>query len=85
MDNISSDPTMGEIIQSQLDSRLQQLPFPIRCKITKVYDDNKHVDIDSDFGEQTYIECIANNPTVNNIGILVFLNGTNEDMIVITK
>lgn len=77
--------SLGEIVQNQIDNAIQQMPSPLRCTITKVYEDNKHVDINTDMGEMTYVECIANNPTVNNIGILIFLNGSNEEFIVITK
>ena len=80
-----TNETLGDSIQNQIDNAIQTIPHPMKCTITKVYDDNKHVDIKSDLGEIPYLECIANNPTVNNTGILIFLNGSNDEMIVITK
>lgn len=80
-----AEQTIGEIIQNQIENSLNQFPTPMRCKITKVYDDQKHVDINCDLGDMEYVEVIANNPTVNNLGVIIFLNGSNEDFIVITK
>lgn len=77
--------TLGDTVENQILNAITQIPFPTRCTITKVYDDQKHVDIKTDFGDLAYVEVIANNPTVDNIGILVFLNGSNQDYIVITR
>ena len=80
-----ANETLGDTIQTQIENSIQTIPHPMKCTITKVYDDNKHVDIKSDLGEIAYVECIATTPTVNNIGLLVFLNGNPDEMIVITK
>ena len=84
MENQNTE-TLSTTIQKQIDNTIQTIPYPIKCTITKVYEDKKHVDINSELGELKYIEVIANNPTTNNNGILIFLNGSNDEFIVITK
>ncbi len=57
----------------------------MKCTITKVYEDNKHVDINCDLGDLEYVETISNNLTKGNIGVLIFLNGSSDEYIVLTK
>ena len=80
VNNISLSNEIKIIVQDEI----KQIPYPIRCKITKVHSTTR-VDIKSDIGELTQVECIANNPTVDNTGILVFTDGTTDNPIVITK
>lgn len=80
-----SNKTINDEIDTMIIHRIQQIPYPIRCTITKVYDDNKHVDITSESGDLKYVETIGNNLAVNNTGILIFLNGSSDDYIIITK
>ena len=77
-------PTINEGIEAIVESYINQQPKPQRVTITKVYTGNTHIDCKNSNGDSlTYIPVIANNPTVNNIGVLVFLD--NNDKIVITK
>lgn len=79
-----SDLNMPEQIQIMINHTLAQQPKPMKVTITKVYDDNKHVDCKT-LNDDTleYIPIIANNPTVNNIGVLLFLEY--DEMIIISK
>lgn len=81
----AAEKTMSDIIDDHIRLRISEIPYPMRCKITKVYSNNTHADISCDLGDLTYVECIANNLTVGNTGLLVFLNGSTDDCIVITK
>lgn len=63
---------------------LNKLPKPQKVIITKVYEDNQHIDCKTLNDEiLTYVPVITNNLSVNNIGILIFLE--NDERIVITK
>lgn len=60
-------------------------PAPEKCRITRVYDDNIHADIETNNGLIKYVETISNNLSVNNTGILVYLDGEMDNLIVITR
>ena len=76
--------SLNDAIQTMIDNTLNQQPKPQRVTITKVYTGNTHIDCKNSNGDiLTYIPVIANNPTVNNIGILLFLE--NNEKIIITK
>jgi len=77
-------PTINEGIQTMIDNTLSQQPIPMKVYLTKIYAGNKYCDCKTLNGDKiTYIPMICNNPAVNNIGILMFLE--NEEKIVITK
>lgn len=76
---------INEDIELICHREMNKLPFPVKCRITKVYDDNKHTDISTDIGSITYAETIGNNIEIGNVGVLMFLNGNNTEYIVITK
>lgn len=79
-----ADRTINDEIQIIIDNTLQQQPKPQKITITKIYTDNKHADAKTTKGEElTHIPIIANNPTVNNIGVLIYLE--NNETIIITK
>ena len=80
---MTDNSTLADEINLMIDSKINEIPTPMRCKITKVYDDNNHVDITSDLGDLEYIETIGATPTVNKKGILIFLNNDPSDMMVI--
>ena len=77
--------TINDQIQIQIDDTLKKQPYPTRCTIKKVYSDNKHADIETSTGTLEYVETISNNLTVGNTGVLIYLNNTFDDYIVITK
>ena len=72
-------------LQTLINAEANNNPAPIRCKITKVYTGNTHVDASTDIGTLTYVEAIGNNLAVGHTGIVVFLNGNLEEQIIITK
>ena len=79
-----ADKTIADSVQTIVQQELNQQPKPIKITITKVHTDNNHVDCKTLNGDTlTYIPTISNNPTVNNIGILFFLD--NNEKIIITK
>jgi hypothetical protein len=66
-----------------IDHSLNQIPQPLLVTITKVYDDNNHVDCKTKNEEElTYIQTIGT-PVTEATGLLMFLE--NDDMIIITK
>lgn len=77
--------TLCEELQILNQNMIQQIPSPTRCQITKIYDDNNHVDILCADGELKYVETISNNLQIGNTGILIFLNGSYDEYIVLTK
>ena len=77
--------TISDQIQIQIDDTINKQPYPTRCTITKIYPDNKHADIETSTGTIEYVETISNNLTVGNTGILIYLNNTFDDYIVLTK
>jgi len=81
---MSKNPTIDEAIQTQINHTLNQQPIPMKVYLTKVYAGNKYADVKTLNGDTLeHIPIIANNPSVNNIGILMFLE--NEEKIIITK
>ena len=79
-----ANPTINEAIQTQIQHTLNQQLTPIKVYLTKIYNGNKYADCKTLNGDiLTYIPIIANNPSVNNIGILFFLE--NDEKIIITK
>ena len=75
---------MDEVIIPIVRDELNKQPRPTKVTITQVHTDNNHVDCKTLNGDTlTYIPTISNNPTVNNIGILFFLD--NNEKIIITK
>jgi hypothetical protein len=80
-----AEKTLTEEIITIVESVSNNNPAPQKCTIKKIYNDQKHADVTTDTGEYTYAECIANNLTVGNTGILIFLNGDLNEYIVITK
>lgn len=75
---------MDEVIIPIVQDELNKQPKPQKITITKVHTDNNHVDAKTLNGDTlTYIPTISNNPTVNNIGLLFFLD--NNEKIIITK
>ena len=80
---IMANKTLADEIITIVNSEANNNPVPIRCTITRVYEDNKHTDIETDNDRLTYVETIGNNLAVNNIGVLFVLE--DENFIVMTK
>jgi len=75
---------LDEQIEPIVNQIIKQKPAPLRCTITKVYEDNIHVDANTNQGIIKYAETIGN-PVVGNIGIIIFLEQDFNDYLIITK
>lgn len=65
-----------------IDQTIQTQPYPTLAEITRTYTDG-HVDIrTNEYGELTYLKTITNH-NVGDTTILIFLNNTFEQRIVI--
>ena len=74
--------TINDIIQVQIDDRIEAQPTPTKATVTYVYEDG-HVDINTkDYGKLQYIESITSHE-VDDKTILIFLNGTFDEKMVI--
>lgn len=82
---LANSTTLEAELQTLIRSEINNVAFPIRCKIRKIYDDNLHVDAETEIGVLQYVETIGSNLAIGNQGVLVFLNGNVEDYIVITR
>jgi len=82
---IPEQQPLGDIIQNQIQWNLNHnIPHPTTCTITKIYNDNNHVDIKTQlYGELTYIQTHGKTPTINAEAILIFLNNNYEEKRVI--
>lgn len=68
------------LIQSQANNN----PAPEKCTIKKVYDDNYHADIIIDNSTVKYVECIGANIKKGARGVVLFIGGDINNMVVIT-
>lgn len=75
------DTPITTIVQHEI----QQQPAPMKCTITKIYNDHNHVDVLTDNGILKYAETIGNNLTIGNTGVVIFLNQSFDEYIIITK
>ena len=74
---------MMKQIEIMVDEKINQIPKPQMITITKVYDDDVHVDAKTDNDEElTYIATIGTTPVKDQKGILLFLE--NDEIIIIT-
>jgi len=78
-------PQLDEQIAIIVKDEINQLPTPMRCTILKIYDDNFHVDVETENGVLRYVETISNNLAVGNTGVLIFLDNDPKEYIVLTK
>lgn len=68
-----TERTINEEIQIMIDHTLNQQLKPMKCTVIKNYGtDKNHVDIETDMGNLTFVECINSNK-VGNKGILIYL------------
>ena len=80
-----TEKTLTEEIITIVNSVANNNPAPTQCTITRIYEDQNHVDIETTDGTLTYIPTISNNLAVGNIGVLIYLDGDYENQIIITK
>jgi len=85
MDTPDNKNTLSRQIKVIFNDEILKLPHPVRCTIKKIYEDNFHVDITTETGVLKYVETIGNNLEVGNLGVLIFLNNSFDDYIVLTK
>jgi len=77
-----AERTLGDEIDVQIMSRINEIPMPEHCKVTKNYPDNRYVDVETDTGQTLKsIQLIGDN-TVGQDGLLVYLNGTTKPIII---
>lgn len=74
--------SLGETIESQIETLINEQPRPDKCEIIKVYGDG-YVDIKTEtYGYLKHIQSITNHK-INDISILIFLNNDYENRMVI--
>lgn len=77
--------SINDQIEIIIDDKLNKLPYPVKCRITKVYTGNEYVDVETENGEVlTYILAIGNNKIVGKTGVILYLNGGFTDCIILT-
>ena len=79
------EKTLAEEIITIIESHANDNPAPTLGTITKIYDDNNHVDIETENGTLTYIPTISHQLKVGNPGVIIYLDGNFEKQIIITK
>lgn len=81
---MQTNRTINDEIEDIITSRLTEQAYPTRCTIKQIYEDG-HTDIDTEtYGTIKYIETIGN-PTIGDIGVLMFLENDFNKRIVITQ
>lgn len=76
-----SEKTILEEIDTTIQYHLNRLPYPLRGEVKKVYDDNKHIDLETRHGVLKYVETVGVNPVVGGLCVLLFLGGTDRDYV----
>lgn len=74
--------TINDEINDMIESKLDEIPFPQQCTITKVYGDG-HVDVATEDGSLSYQRCFGS-ATVGELGLLIFQENSDTDTIIIT-
>lgn len=74
---------MYQQLETQIKNKIAEQPHPTPCTITHIYPDDQHADITTQkYGLIKYVQLLA--PcTQNNNGILIFLNNTFDERVVI--
>ena len=81
----TKNKTLADEIITLINSEANNNPAPTRCKIIKIYSDNIHADVETSMGILSYVECIGNNLAVGNSGVVIFLDGSLDEYIILTK
>ena len=74
-------PTLYTVIQNQIQNTITDQPHPTQATITRVYEDG-YCDVNTPYGELKHIQSITTHE-INDETILIFLNNTFEQRIVI--
>ena len=75
--------TIGDEIDIMIDAKINQLLFPQKCTINRVYSDGEHIDVKINDDVISYLKFVGGTPVVNHIAVLVYCDGDFNDMIVI--
>ena len=75
--------TLAEEIITIVQSNANNNPAPERCNVVKVYDDDIHVDVQTSIGLLTYVDSIGSNPKLGDNAIVVFLDESYNDYVVL--
>jgi len=82
MKNKMGKNTLSNSINPIVMEAVNGLAFPVRCTISKVYENN-HVDVLVDGKLLRYVETVGGTPVIMGTGVLLFLNNSFEDYVVI--
>ena len=82
---MTKNKTLADEIITLINSEANNNPAPIRCTIKKIYNDNQHVDAETQIGLLEYVETIGNNLSTGNLGVIIFCDGDYNNPIIITK
>ena len=78
-----ANETLADELLTMIKSETVNNPAPQRCRITKVYED-MHVDVESLRGLLKYVQVFGTNVKTGDDGVLLFLNETYEDYVVLS-
>lgn len=78
-----ANETLADELLTMIKSETVNNPAPQRCRITKVYED-MHVDVESLTGLLKYVQVFGTNVKTGDEGVLLFLNETYEDYVVLS-
>ena len=76
--------TLADEIIAIIKSEANNNPAPEKCTIKKVYDDNKHVDVEMPNGIIKYIDALGTNIREGMEAVIIFFDESREDYVVIT-
>ena len=77
--------SINDEIDTIVQYHLNNHPAPTLAKITKIHEDNTHVDIETTNGTLEYVPTIASSLAVDDTVLLVFLDGKDDSYVVIGK
>ena len=78
-----ANETLADELLTMIKSETVNNPAPQKCRITKVYDD-MHVDVESLRGLLKYVQVFGTNVKKGDDGVLLFLNETYDDYVVLS-
>ena len=75
--------TLADEIITLIKSQSNNTPPPMRCNISKVYEDQNHVDVQTKNGELRYVDAIGSNIKLGDNAVILFFDEDYEDYVVI--
>lgn len=78
-----AEKSLADEIVTIVQSHANNNPAPERCNVVKVYDDDIHVDVQTSIGLLTYVDSIGSNPKLGDNAIVIFLDETYTDYVVL--